>query len=105
MKKKREDERENEEIEMKRNERKDVFSPKNVSRPSNPPDELAQNVSKKIPFGRIILHSFESSESDRIFNYLHDSNSIFRAPGINSEWVFGRTVRCQRWERPEPPTF
>ena len=27
---------------------------KNVSRPSNPPDALAQNVSKKIPFGRTI---------------------------------------------------
>ena len=25
-------------------------------------------------------------------NYLHDSNSIFRAAGINSEEVFGRTV-------------
>ena len=26
------------------------FFEKNVSRPSNPPDELAQNVSKKNPF-------------------------------------------------------
>ena len=34
----------------------------------------------------------ESSESDRFFNYLHDSNSIFRERGINSEWVFGRRV-------------
>ena len=56
------------------------FFVKNVSRPSNPPDELAQNVSKKIPFGRIIpSFFFESSESYRVFNYLHDSNSIFRA--------------------------
>ena len=48
--------------------------------PPNPPDELAQNVSKKIPFERIIpTFFFESSESDRVFNYLHDSNSIFRA--------------------------
>ena len=48
MKKKREDERGNEEIEV-------IFFPKNVSEPSNPPDELAQNVSKKkIPFRRII---------------------------------------------------
>ena len=45
MKKKREDERENEEREMKRSEK--TFFPKNVSEPSNPPDELAQNVSKK----------------------------------------------------------
>ena len=28
---------------------------------------------------------FESSESYRVFNYLHDSNSIFRGAGINTE--------------------
>ena len=33
---------------------------KNVSRPSNPPDESAQNVSKKIPVGRIIPPFFSS---------------------------------------------
>ena len=59
-----------------------------------PPDELAQNVSKKIPFRRIIPpFFFESSESDRVFNYLHDSNSIFRAAGTNSETFSGGTVR------------
>ena len=52
--KKREERRE---IEMKRNKRKMIFQ-KNVSRPSNPPDELAQNVSNKIPFGRIIRPFF-----------------------------------------------
>ena len=52
----------------------------NVSRPSNPPDDSAKNVSKKIPFGRIVpSFFFESSESYRVFNYLHYSNSIFRA--------------------------
>ena len=72
---------------------KKVFFFANVSRPSNPPDELAQNVSKKIPFGRIIPpFFFESSESDRVFNYLHDSNSIFWARGINSEIFSGGTV-------------
>ena len=37
---------------MKRDEdeRKENFFVKNVSEPSNPPDELAQNVSKKDPF-------------------------------------------------------
>ena len=35
---------------MKRNERKDIFFKKKVSRPSNPPDELARNVSKKNSF-------------------------------------------------------
>ena len=29
-------------------------------------------------------------------NYLHDSNSIFWAQGIKSEWVSGGTVRVQR---------
>ena len=77
------------EIEMKRGE----FFPKNVWGPSNPPDELAQHVSKKIPLGRIIPpFFFESSESDRVFKYLHDSNSIFRAAGINSEIFSARTV-------------
>ena len=34
---------------------KRFFCSKNVSGPSNPPDELAQNVSnKKNPFGRIL---------------------------------------------------
>ena len=42
-KKKREDERAN-------------YFPKNVSRPSNPPDELAQNVSKKSPSDELFLH-------------------------------------------------
>ena len=42
----------------------------------------------------LFLHfSFESSESDRVFDYLHDSNSIFRAGRIKSVNVFGRTVR------------
>ena len=43
------------------------FFCKNVSRPSNPPDELAQNVSKKNPRpDELFLHfSFESAESGR----------------------------------------
>ena len=61
---------------------KKKFFVKNVSRPSNPPDELAQNVSKKILSDELFLHfSFESSGSDRVFNYLHDSNSIFSGLG------------------------
>ena len=48
---------------------------------------------KKKNVGRIIPPFFyESSESDRVFNYFHDSNSIFRARGINSEWIRARTV-------------
>ena len=45
---------------------------KNVSGPSNPPDELAQNVSKKFHF------SSKVQNLTVFFNYLHDSNSIFR---------------------------
>ena len=48
---------------------------------------------KKSPSDESFLHFFcKSSESDRVFNHLHDSNSIFRARGINSEWVSGGTV-------------
>ena len=48
---------------------------------------------KKVPVGRIIPPFFcKSAESDRFFIYLHDSNPIFWARRINSEWVFGRTV-------------
>ena len=56
-----------EKMKRDKDERKEDFVlVKNVSEPSNPPDELAQNVSKKIRFGRIIPpFFFESSESDR----------------------------------------
>ena len=48
---------------------------------------------KKNPFRQIIPPFFcKSAESDRFFNYLHDSNSISRAQGIISEGFFGRTV-------------
>ena len=54
---------------------------------------ISSKCFEKIPLGRILPHvSFESSESYRVFNYLHDSNSIFRAGGIKSEGVFGCTV-------------
>ena len=55
------------------------YQKKKVSRPSNPPDELAQKVSKKSLSDELFLSFFfEGSESDRVFNYLYDSNSIFR---------------------------
>ena len=80
---------------MKRD-RGDFFS-KNVSRPSTPPDELAQNVSKKkknrrTNYSSIFLKKFRIWP---FFNYLHDSNSIFWAQGIQSEWVSGGTVLRQ----------
>ena len=83
-----------------RDERKDEFfqKKKNVSRPSNPPDELAQNVSKKNPpSDELFLHFFcKSSESGRFSIYLHDSNSIFWAQGIKSEGVSGGTPLRER---------
>ena len=63
-------------------ERKDHFFTKKMFQ--DPPDELAQNVSKKPLSDELFLHFFfESSDPDRFFNYLHDSTSIFRARGIN----------------------
>ena len=60
---------------------KRIFFVKNVSEPSNPPDELAQNVSKKIPFGRIVPPFFlESSESDR-FSIVYMIRIRFFGPG------------------------
>ena len=89
-KKKREDERENE----RENEEIEgfflVFQHPQARQMNYP------NMFRKNPFrtNYSSIFSFESSESDRFFffNYLHDSNSIFRARRINSEWVFGRTV-------------
>ena len=48
---------------------------------------------KKITVGRIIPPFFlRKCRIWPFLNYLHDSNSIFWAQGIKSEWVFGRTV-------------
>ena len=72
-----------------------------VSEPSNPPDELAQNVSKNLFDDFFHLFSFESSESYLVFNSLHDSNSICRTGGIISEGFSGGTVI--RLCAPRPP--
>ena len=40
-----------------------------------------------------LLFFYKSVESGRFFIYLHDSNSIFWAQGIKSEWFLGRTVK------------
>ena len=70
---------------MKRDERKFVFLVKMFQKHGT--------VRWIISCGRIFLDfSFESSESYCVFNYLHDSNSIFRAAGIISEGVFDGTV-------------
>ena len=81
-----------EKMKRDRDEREEDFFAKNVSEPSHPPDELAQNVSKKsFPDGLFLY---------RVFNYLDDSNSIFRARRIYSELVSGRTVSASLlWSR------
>ena len=84
----------------RRDERRDFFFEKVSREHPNPPDELVQNVSKNPFLDELFLFSFESSESYRVFNYLHDSNSIFRAAGINSEWYSGGTVNATS-QRPE----
>ena len=76
--------------EMKRGEKH--FFEKCLRTP-NLPDELAQNVSKKSLSDKLFLcFFFEGSETDRFFNYFHDSNSIFRAGRTESEKVPGCTV-------------
>ena len=59
---------------------------------TNPPDELAQNVSKKSLSDEWFLFFSESSESYRVFNNLHDSNSINGPGEFNSEIFSGGTV-------------
>ena len=72
---------------MKRGEKDERFLfLKNVSEPSNPPDELAQNASKKKSPSDELFHHFPS------FNYSRDSNSIFQAAGIIEEIFFGCAV-------------
>ena len=76
--KKREKMKEKMKREMKRGEK--IFQ-KNVSRPSNPPDELAQNVSKKSLSDELFLHFFcKSSESGR-FSFIYMIRIRFFGPG------------------------
>ena len=64
--KRREEKRRGEEIKMegkRRETKEDMILLKSVSNQKNPPDELAQHVSRKIPFGRffqIFLSKFQN---------------------------------------------
>ena len=74
-------------------ERKMIFHQKMFQDPQTRQMNKPKMFRKKSLSDELFLHFFfEGSESDRVFNYLHDSNSIFRAAGINSEIFFGRTV-------------
>ena len=90
MKRKREDERENEE----RDERKYDCFPKMLQDPqTRQVNEPKMFRKKKSPSDELFLHFSSKVQNLTVFfNYLHDSNSIFRARGINSEWVSGGTV-------------
>ena len=96
--KRREEDKKREESRWREREREmkeKIFFKKNVPGHSNPPDELAQHVSKKkkSPVGRIIPpFFFRKFRIWPFLNYLQDSNSIFRAAGINWEGFSGRTV-------------
>ena len=78
----------------RRNERKDNFFSKNVSRPPNPPDELAQNVSKKNPRRTNYSFIFHAKVQNlTVSSIIYMTRIRFFGPGgINSEWVRARTV-------------
>ena len=77
---------------MKRNERKDDFFQKTFVNPQIRQMNQLKMFRKKSLSDELFIHFFfGSSESDRVSNFLHDSNSIFRAAGINSGIFFGRT--------------
>ena len=70
---------------MKRNERKEkiIFSKKkNVSRPSNPPDELTQNVSKKNPRRTNYSSIFSAKVQNlTVFSFIYMIRIRFFGPG------------------------
>ena len=68
---------------MKRDERKVSLFEKFL-RTHKSARSISSKCFENIFFGRIFLNfSFECSESYRVFDYLHDSSSIFRATGID----------------------
>ena len=59
-----------------------VFFYKKISEPSNPPDELAQHVSKKIPVGRIVPPFFPSKVQNlTVFSIIYMIRIRFFGPG------------------------
>ena len=75
---KRKEKREKEERE---DERENVFFPKSVSRPSNPPDESAQHVSKKkTPSDELFLHISSKFQNLTVFSIIHMIRVRFFGP-------------------------
>ena len=62
-----------------RDERKDDFVEKCL-KPEKPPDELAQNVAKKIPFGRIIPHFSSNVQNLTVFSIVYMIRIRFFGP-------------------------
>ena len=67
---------------MKRD-RGGFFFFENVSRPSNPPDELAQNVSKKkkSPSDELFLHFSSKVQNLTVFSIIYMIRVRFSGPG------------------------
>ena len=88
---------------MKRRDKKEkcFFFLRNVSEPSNPPDELAENVSKKkSPSDELFLHFSVNVQNLAVFSFIYMIRiRFFGALGINSEWVRNRTVRGVQCEQ------
>ena len=72
-------------------ERKDDFK-KNVSRPSNPPDELAQHVSKKILSDESFLHFSSKVQNLTVFSIIY----IIRIRFLGSEKLNQKGFRRAR---------
>ena len=82
-------------MEMKRHERKDDFFAKNVSEPSNPPDELAQNVSKKNPFRTNCSSMFSSKVQNlTVFPIIYMLRIRFFGPGELIQKASGTAQWC-----------
>ena len=88
----RQEKRQDEEREREMKEK--IFFKKNVPGHSSPPAELAQNVSKKNPRRTNYSSIFPSKVQNlTVFSFIYMIRiRFFWARGINSEWVFRRTV-------------
>ena len=95
--KKREDERENERETEERDETRLIFSKKKyVSRPSNPPDELAQHVSKKNPRRTNYSSIFSAKVQNlTVFSFIYMIRIRFFGPGELNQKVF---LGAQYWK-------
>ena len=86
---------------MERDERKDDFlKKKNVTRPSNPPGELAQNVSKKKKnlSDELCLHFSSKVQNLTVFSIIYMIRIRFFGPGELIQRYFFRPHGTVMWE-------